>query len=62
MMSGTLTPASFPPGDDFYVLSSGLTTLETTIGNGNPQLWANVTAQGELYEWIRWETSSRINA
>ena len=32
-----LLPA-LPPSDDFYVLSSGLVTLETTIDNNNQTL------------------------
>lgn len=35
-------PGIITSGDDFYILSSGLVTLETTIGNGNNSLWANI--------------------
>ncbi|XP_071540745.1 putative phospholipase B-like 2 [Panulirus ornatus] len=53
-------PGILSSGDDFYILSSGLVTLETTIGNGNPSLWKNVTASGELLEWIRTIVANRI--
>ncbi|XP_042204153.1 putative phospholipase B-like 2 isoform X2 [Homarus americanus] len=60
----TVAFSSYPgmlfSGDDFYILSSGLVTLETTIGNGNPALWKNVTATGELQEWIRTIVANRI--
>ncbi|XP_042871077.1 putative phospholipase B-like 2 [Penaeus japonicus] len=53
-------PGILSSGDDFYILSSGLTTLETTIGNGNPALWKNVTATGELMEWMRTIVANRL--
>lgn len=60
----TVSFSSYPgilhSGDDFYVLSSGLVTLETTIGNSNPALWVNVTAEGEILEWMRVIVSNRI--
>lgn len=60
----TVTFPSYPgllfSGDDFYILSSGLVTLETTIGNNNPALWKNITATGELLEWIRTIVANRV--
>lgn len=60
----TVTFSSYPgmifSGDDYYILSSGLVTLETTIGNSNPALWKNVTATGELQEWIRTIVANRL--
>ena len=48
----TVSFSSYPgllySGDDFHILPSELVTLETTIGNGNPALWKNVTATGEV--------------
>lgn len=41
-------PAYLHSGDDFYVLSSGLATLETTIGNSNPELWHDIKPEGEV--------------
>ncbi|KAK8719165.1 hypothetical protein OTU49_014208, partial [Cherax quadricarinatus] len=47
----TVAFSSYPgilfSGDDFHILSTGLVTLETTIGNSNPALWKNITATGE---------------
>lgn len=60
----TVAFSSYPgilfSGDDFHILSTGLVTLETTIGNSNPALWKNITATGELLEWIRTIVANRI--
>ncbi|KAL7642454.1 UNVERIFIED_CONTAM: hypothetical protein RMT77_007015 [Armadillidium vulgare] len=53
-------PAYLHSGDDFYTLSSGLCTLETTIGNSDPALWKNVKPVGELQEWIRVIAANRL--
>lgn len=53
-------PGLLSSGDDYYIMSSGLVSLETTIGNGNPALWKNVTATGELQEWIRTIVANRL--
>uniref|UniRef100_G1PHR1 Phospholipase B-like n=1 Tax=Myotis lucifugus TaxID=59463 RepID=G1PHR1_MYOLU len=45
--------------DDFYVLSSGLVTLETTIGNRNPSLWKFVQPQ-DCVEWVRNIVANRL--
>ncbi|XP_004379110.1 putative phospholipase B-like 2 isoform X1 [Trichechus manatus latirostris] len=46
--------------DDFYVLSSGLVTLETTIGNNNPALWKYVQPEGSVLEWVRNIVANRL--
>lgn len=46
--------------DDFYVLGSGLVTLETTIGNRNPELWKYVLPQGCVLEWVRTLVANRL--
>ncbi|XP_076033678.1 phospholipase B domain containing lamina ancestor [Oratosquilla oratoria] len=60
----TVSFSSYPgilhSGDDFYIISSGLVTLETTIGNGNPDLWKNINATGQLQEWIRVIVANRV--
>ncbi|KAL5017012.1 hypothetical protein ScPMuIL_006601 [Solemya velum] len=41
-------PGRVMSGDDFYLISSGLASLETTIGNGNSSLWQYVTPESVL--------------
>ncbi|XP_028270012.1 putative phospholipase B-like 2 [Parambassis ranga] len=53
-------PASIFSGDDFYILSSGLVTLETTIGNSNPALWKFVQPSGTVMEWLRNIIANRL--
>lgn len=52
-------PGSLFSGDDFYILSSGLVTQETTIGNGNPNLWKYVKPTS-LLEWVRNIVANRL--
>lgn len=51
-------PGMLFSGDDFYVLSSGLVTMETTNGNYNADLWKKVKPQS-LLEWVRTLISNR---
>ncbi|XP_051888321.1 putative phospholipase B-like 2 [Pristis pectinata] len=53
-------PGTIFSGDDFYVLSSGLVTLETTIGNNNAQLWNFVKPVGSVMEWLRNIVANRL--
>ncbi|XP_057687529.1 putative phospholipase B-like 2 isoform X2 [Corythoichthys intestinalis] len=53
-------PGSIFSGDDFYILSSGLVTLETTIGNNNPALWKFVQPTGTVMEWLRNIVANRL--
>ncbi|KAM7451985.1 putative phospholipase B-like 2 [Porites harrisoni] len=53
-------PASMTSGDDFYMLSSGMVSQETTIGNSNPDLWKYVTETGIVLEWIRSIVANRL--
>ncbi|XP_077491383.1 putative phospholipase B-like 2 isoform X2 [Amblyomma americanum] len=48
----TVTFSSYPgrifSGDDFYLISSGLATMETTLGNENPLLYLYVKPESTL--------------
>lgn len=59
-MSFSSYPAQLQSGDDFYVISSGLTTLETTIGNSNPDLWKYCEPVGQVMEFIRSIIANRL--
>ncbi|KAF8794203.1 putative phospholipase B-like 2 like protein [Argiope bruennichi] len=45
--------------DDFYIISSGLGAMETTIGNGNASLWQYVTPE-TILEWQRSIIANRL--
>ncbi|XP_068594488.1 putative phospholipase B-like 2 [Brachionichthys hirsutus] len=53
-------PGTIFSGDDFYIIGSGLVTLETTIGNSNPDLWKYVTPTGTVFEWLRNIVANRL--
>jgi len=47
-------------GDDFTLTSSGLVTIETTIGNSNKELWPLVKPQKAVLEGIRATVANRL--
>jgi len=58
-MSFSGYPGIIYSGDDFTIASSGLTIIETTIGNSNPDLWSKVKPQSML-EGIRSTIANRL--
>jgi len=58
-MSFSGYPGIIYSGDDFTIASSGLTIIETTIGNSNPELWKLVKPQ-TLLEGIRSTVANRL--
>ncbi|XP_066989803.1 putative phospholipase B-like 2 [Macrobrachium rosenbergii] len=60
----TVSFSSYPgmlfSGNDFHILSSGLLSMETTIGNSNPQLWQYVHSEGQILEWMRTIIANRM--
>lgn len=50
-MSFSSFPGGIQSGDDFYMISSGLVTLETTIENYNTSLWSNVKPVGQVNDF-----------
>ena len=46
--------------DDFYLISSGLTVLETTNHNYNSSLWQYVVADKMVFEFIRNTVANRL--
>ncbi|XP_074015954.1 putative phospholipase B-like 2 [Numenius arquata] len=53
-------PGTIFSGDDFYILSSGLVALETTIGNNNPARWKFLDPRGSVLEWLRNIVANRL--
>jgi hypothetical protein len=53
-------PATVYSGDDFYILSSNMVTMETTIGNSNDDLWKYVKPEGQVLEWLRNIVANRL--
>ncbi|XP_019349178.2 putative phospholipase B-like 2 [Alligator mississippiensis] len=53
-------PGTIFSGDDFYILSSGLVTLETTIGNNNAALWKYINPKDSVLEWLRNIVANRL--
>jgi len=58
-MSFSGYPGVIFSGDDFTIASTGLTILETTIGNSNPELWSKLKPQSML-EGIRATVANRL--
>ncbi|KAJ8723614.1 hypothetical protein PYW07_007594 [Mythimna separata] len=59
-MSLTSYPAFIQSTDDFYIISSGLATSETTIGNSNSSLFALITPCGTVLEYARAMIANRL--
>ncbi|XP_022093226.1 putative phospholipase B-like 2 [Acanthaster planci] len=53
-------PGPIISGDDYYITGSGLVTMETTIGNENPDLWKFVKSKGTVLEWMRTVLANRL--
>ncbi|XP_014670950.1 PREDICTED: putative phospholipase B-like 2 isoform X2 [Priapulus caudatus] len=60
----TMSMSSYPGTifsiDDFYLLSSSLVAMETTIGNSNAGLWPQVKPQRQVLEWMRVLVATRL--
>ena len=55
-------PGVIYSGDDFSVISpSGLATMETTIGNGNENLWKYIKPKGQILEGVRATIANRLS-
>ena len=59
-MSFSSYPGLIYSGDDFYLISTGLAVTETTIGNGNKDLWKFVKPKGQLLEGVRTTIANRL--
>ncbi|XP_050520145.1 putative phospholipase B-like 2 [Daktulosphaira vitifoliae] len=59
-MSFSSFPGGIQSGDDYYLISSGLVTMETTIGNYNNSLWSNIRPIGQVLEFVRAMVANRL--
>jgi len=62
VMTFSSYPGVLMSGDDFYLLSSGLASFETTIGNNDPDRWQYVKPWGTVMEGIRSQVANRLAA
>lgn len=53
-------PGTILSTDDYYLINTGLATLETTIGNGNNDLWKYVKPVNSVLEAIRVMVANRL--
>ena len=53
-------PGHLYSGDDFYTMSSGLVSMETTIGNGNATLFQKYLTPNSVLEWQRNMIANRL--
>ncbi|XP_022694153.1 putative phospholipase B-like 2 isoform X1 [Varroa jacobsoni] len=58
-MTFSSSPGRIFSGDDYHLISSGLVSMETTIGNSNPALWSKITPKCNL-EWLRTIVANRL--
>lgn len=59
-MSFSSYPGVLYSGDDFHTISSGLNTIETSLGNYNSSLWKKVRPSGGLLEGVRVTIANRM--
>uniref|UniRef100_A0A2I9LPG8 Phospholipase B-like n=1 Tax=Centruroides hentzi TaxID=88313 RepID=A0A2I9LPG8_9SCOR len=59
-MSFSSYPGTVFSGDDFYIISTRLVALETTIGNSNTSLFKYIQPEKIVLEWIRNIVSNRL--
>ena len=59
-MSFSSYPGVIYSGDDFNVIATGLSVIETTIGNSNKDLWKYVTPNAGVLEGIRATVANRL--
>ncbi|XP_034833984.1 putative phospholipase B-like 2 [Maniola hyperantus] len=59
-MAFTSYPGFVQSTDDFYIISTGLVTAETTIGNSNRTLYEYIEPVGQIMEYARAMVANRI--
>ncbi|XP_071946459.1 putative phospholipase B-like 2 [Antedon mediterranea] len=60
VMSFSSYPGVLYSGDDFYIMNTGLVTLETTIGNSNPILFKYIKPEDHMFEMFRNVIANRL--
>lgn len=55
-------PATFVSTDDFHLLDTGLTVIETSLSVFNMSIYEHVQPQGSLLSWIRTMVANRLAA